>query len=68
MAKFIVNTTGDKAIRKDSILSLSILGIEGGYYLQVKTSDRVLDITFETDTTLEGIQAKGAIIIASLEE
>lgn len=71
MAKFIVNSTNDKAIRKEQIEIVAIKAVVIGgvtsYELWVR-SETERQLVFETDATLEGITAKAAIVLAALEE
>ncbi len=69
MANYIVNIAATNAIRKDTVISLEVIQIENGtYVLLIKTTGRGLDVKFETDATLQGIQAKAATVLAALEE
>ena len=79
MAKFITNSVGTKAIKKDSVLTLEITYntgrlIEGSepipafYSLDILSAAMLGHVwSFETDPTLEGIQAKAATVLAALE-
>ncbi len=78
MAKFIINSTGDKALRKDKVQQLEIVQIPLNtnpetykYNLSIKMEVAsyigYLGIVFETDPTLEGISAKAATLLAALE-
>ena len=79
MAKFITNSTGTKAVRLSEIDTLEIVfnkgePIEGGgvredfysLHLYLITGTKQA-LSFEVDATLQGIQAKGAIILQALE-
>ena len=75
MAKFITNSTNDAAIRKEEVVSLVITSNTSGeppaskYELRVNTFKGGFHSTnFETDSTLGGIQAKAATLLAALEE
>jgi hypothetical protein len=78
MAKFVTNSTGDMAVRKEQVKALSINldpAVEGetprpvSYNLRVHfTQGAGFDpMVFETDTTLVGIQGKAAAVLAALE-
>ena len=78
MAKFVINSTGDMAVRKEQVKALSINldpATEGetpravSYNLRVHfTQGTGFDpMIFEVDTTLQGIQSKAATILAALE-
>jgi hypothetical protein len=66
MANFVTNSTGTAAIRKSDVVSLEIVSVTSGngnpvttYNLQIKLNMlHANNITFETATTLEGIQAR----------
>lgn len=72
---FIVNSTNTVAVRATEVVSVEIKTtiIPGeppvtGYQLLVKVNrDGFWTITFETDTTLEGITGKAAVLLAALE-
>lgn len=66
MAQLIVNSTQDKAVRKTEVVAVSIEDHDGGFALVVKITNRVLDVVFETDETLDGIKAKAADFIAAM--
>jgi len=67
--KVILNSTNTKAfaVGNAAAVQLAINPIESGYNLMVRVSG-MAHMDFETDATLEGIQAKAAIILAALEE
>jgi len=76
MAKFIVNSTADQAVRADEVRNLEIdynaaIGgdnpIAANYKLHVYFISMGHSIVFEVDTTLEGIQGKAATVLAALE-
>jgi hypothetical protein len=73
MAKFIVNSTGDKAVRLANVISLRIKPIRKpdesvNYELSVLLKDIVGHvITFEVGETLEAIQAQAVTILEALE-
>jgi len=66
MANFITNSTNNKSVRKSQVVSLEIIE-NGGYILQLKLTERPIDVSFETDETLEGITTKAATILTNLE-
>ncbi len=74
---YIINSSQDKAIKKSVIAALEITTLIdkdiGGetteYILKITlTTPNVFALIFETDSTLEGIQAKAATVLAALEE
>ncbi len=77
MAKFIINSLGDRAVRKEQVRTLLIdydPAIEGDnpqdamYNLRVHFNiDGGDPIIFETDATLVGLQGKAATVLAALE-
>ena len=71
MSKFVVNTENTMSIRKAVIdnLTIEVFPATTGlpYELRVGTTNQ-RGVAFETDATLEGVQAKAAIILAALEE
>jgi hypothetical protein len=79
MAKFIINSTSDVAVRKEQVKALAVdydAGTEGetprpaSYNLRIHfTQGTGFDpMLFETDVTLVGIQSKAATVLAALEE
>lgn len=75
MANFIINSTSTSAIRKEAVVALNINEVTKGsppssvFELTVKVHrEHFNNIVFEVDTTLEGIQAKAATLLAALEE
>ncbi len=79
MAKFIINSAGTKAVRKDDIKTLeidrAITGsddqgnpVYGNYELKVLLWAVALQITFESAETLEAVQALATPILVALEE
>lgn len=77
MAKFILNSTVTKAIRKDDVdlleINQQIAGsteqgepIYSGYELTVWVGERN-GVSFETGETLEAVQALAASVIEALE-
>ena len=70
MANFIINTAGTNAIRKTQVSLLEVVqNGEEGFDLNVYlTAIPAHSLVFETDTTLEGIQAKATTVIAALNE
>ncbi len=77
MAKFVINSTNTKAIRKSDVVGVEIRSIDNSippvppsisYELSLTMSTgHFFTGTFETDTTLEGIQAKAITILSALE-
>jgi len=78
MADFITNSTNMIAVRRASVQSVEIFHVplhtdpETYQYILVLKFSSVahigyLGITFETDDTLEGIQAKAIDVLADLE-
>jgi len=67
MADFIVNGAENQAVRISSVVSVSVEQRESDYMILFKVGDRPLDVVFETDATLEGIQAKADTVMAALE-
>jgi hypothetical protein len=68
MGKFVANSTTTKAVRKDDVEWLEIIERGGQFELLIKMKEsRALDVSFEIDTTLEGIQAKATTVLAMLE-
>lgn len=75
MANFIVNSTRTKAIRKEYVMAVEIVEEEDSsvppittYELKVQPNVGHRNILrFETDETLEGIQAKAASVLSELE-
>ncbi len=80
MAKFLTNSTGIRAVRKELVRLLEIdrqiIGstvqgdpVYGDRELKVMISEIVMpQITFETGETLEAVQALATSILAALEE
>lgn len=70
MAKFVINSGSNQAIRKDEVDIVRVVSIisQSGttYELRVGTIGE-RGFVFETDTTLDGIQAKAATVLAALE-
>ena len=68
--EYIVNSTNTAAVRKGTVVGLFITNpSEGEFHLNVRTenlSDVPPNMAFETATTLEGIQAKAAALLAEL--
>ena len=68
MANIVTNSTELKAVRGTSVSFLEIIqGGESTFSLNIYIEGRPHAEVFETDTTLEGIQAKAATVIAALE-
>lgn len=74
MALFITNSTDDISVRKEWISRLEIQSVEEegevvSYKLMVSLSSDTWErsVLFETDETLEGIQAKAVTILTALE-
>ena len=79
MANFIVNSINTVAVRKGEILALEIKELTEAqapplppnisYVLSMRAINpgHFFGLLFETDSTLEGIQAKAATILAELE-
>ncbi len=74
MAKFITNSTGTKVVRKEKIVSMEIthnpaVGETPEHYsIDILFPELGTHVwSFDTDTTLEGIQDKGASMLEQLE-
>lgn len=78
MAKFIVNSIGDKAVRLSSVWAIEILPLYSGtqpepgeivgYQLQIRVTDpQSANIVFEYGPSIEAIQALAAPVIVALE-
>jgi len=68
MANFVVNSTGTTAIKMSEITALVINERLEGFGLEVRLSSSEIErIVFETDATLEGIQAKATTLLTALE-
>ncbi len=79
MAKFVMNSTGTRAVRKEEVKLLAIdqmiIGstpqgepVYGGYELKVVMLEMAPQITFETGETLEAVQSLASPILTALEE
>lgn len=68
--EYVVNTTQTAAARKDRVVGLFITQPgPGKFTLNLRTdslNDLPPNLTFEEDTTLQGIQAKAATLLQQL--